>query len=152
MSAGDVAVDYFCKGYNCGQSASVAFAGIAGLEVERVLSMMAGFGGGIGGTRELCGAVSGMVWAIGAGFGEYDPQDNEAKTRLYKIVRAAIDEFKAEFGTTCCRDLLLSAGCLPKPDPSVRNAEYYAKRPCAHFVRFAADCAEHCIRDMEKQV
>ncbi len=150
MSAGDTSVDFFCKGYNCAQASAAAFADIAGLETEQVLSMMAGFGGGIGGSRELCGAVSGMVWAIGAGFGEYDPHDNEAKTRLYKTVRAAIEEFKAGFGTTCCRDLLLSAGCLPKPDPSVRNAEYYAKRPCAHFVRFAADCAERYIRAMEE--
>lgn len=145
MDHGDIAVDYFCKGYNCAQSTAAAFAEDAGLEVETVLNMMAGFGGGIGGTRELCGAVSGMVWAIGMRNGSYDPKDNDAKTVLYKTVREAIHEFTEKFGTTSCRELLLKAGCLPKPDPSIRNAEYYSKRPCAHFVKIAAEIASRQV-------
>jgi hypothetical protein len=82
-----------------------------------------------------------MVWALGLHGGSYDPHDNAAKTELYKNVREAIHEFTEKFGTTNCRELLLKAGYLPKPDPSVRNAEYYAKRPCAHFVEAAAKIA-----------
>lgn len=141
MSHGEKAVEFFCKGYNCAQSTAVAFSDDAGMEVGAITAMMAGFGGGIGGTRELCGAVTGMVWALGLSGGSYDPKDNEAKTELYANVRKAIHEFTERFGTTNCRELLLKAGCLPKPDPSVRNAEYYAKRPCAHFVEAAADIA-----------
>jgi C_GCAxxG_C_C family probable redox protein len=141
MSYGETAVDFFCKGYNCAQATAAAFAQDAGLKEETILAMMAGFGGGIGGTREMCGAVSGMVWALGLYGGSYDPHDNVAKTELYKNVREALHEFTEKFGTTCCRELLLKAGCLPKPDPAVRNAEYYAKRPCAHFVAEAADIA-----------
>lgn len=139
--AGESAVDYFCKGYNCAQSTAAAFAEGSGLDPETVLNMMAGFGGGIGGLREMCGAVSGMVFALGLANGSYDPHDNAAKTALYENVRGAVEEFRAKFGTTNCKELLLKAGCLPKPEPSVRNAEYYAKRPCAHFVAEAAEIA-----------
>ncbi len=142
MDHGERAVDYFCKGYNCAQSTAAAFVEESGLDADKILSMMAGFGGGVGGTREMCGAVTGMVWALGLYKGAYDPHDNEAKTAVYKDVREAIHEFTEKFGTTVCRELLLKAGCLPKPDPSVRNAEYYSKRPCAHFVREAALIAE----------
>ena len=141
MKHGEKAVEYFCEGYNCAQSTAASFAEDAGLDPEDVLTMMAGFGGGIGGTREMCGAVCGMVWALGIAEGNYPPHDNEAKTELYKNVRESIHEFTEKFGTTCCRELLLKAGCLPKPEPSVRNAEYYAKRPCAHFVEAAAEIA-----------
>lgn len=141
MNHGEKAVEFFCNGYNCAQSTAAAFANDANLSEETITAMMAGFGGGIGGTRELCGAVSGMVWALGLSGGKYDPHDNAAKTELYKNVREAIHEFTEKFGTTSCRELLLKAGCLPKPDPSVRNAEYYAKRPCAHFVEAAAEIA-----------
>mgnify|MGYP002355853473 CR=1 FL=1 len=141
MSHGENAVDFFCKGYNCAQATAAAFAEDAGLSPEAATTMMAGFGGGIGGTREMCGAVSGMVWALGIFAGNYAPSDNEAKTELYRNVREAIHEFTEKFGTTCCRELLLKAGCLPKPDPAVRNADYYAKRPCAHFVEAAAEIA-----------
>jgi len=141
MNHGDKAVDFFCNGYNCAQSTAAAFSDDAGLSAASITTMMAGFGGGIGGTREICGAVTGMVWALGLYGGKYDPHDTAAKTELYKNVREAIHEFTEKFGTTCCRELLLKAGCLPKPDPSVRNAEYYSKRPCAHFVRAAAEIA-----------
>jgi len=141
MSRGEKAVDCFTKGYNCAQSTAYAFAEEAALDPQAVLNMMSGFGGGVGGSREMCGAVSGMVYALGLLNGDYDPLDVRAKTRLYEKVREAIAEFRGEFGTTCCKELLLKAGCLPKPEPSVRNAEYYAKRPCAHFVERAAEIA-----------
>jgi C_GCAxxG_C_C family probable redox protein len=141
MSHGEKAVDCFAKGYNCAQSTAYAFAEEAGLDSQAALAMMAGFGGGIGGSRDICGAVSGMVFAIGLLNGGYDPHDISAKTKLYEIVRKGIEEFREEFGTTTCKELLLKAGCLPKPEPSVRNAEYYAKRPCAHFVERAAEIA-----------
>ena len=141
MTHGEKAIDLFCKGYNCAQSTAAAFAEDAGLNEDTITAMMAGFGGGVGGTREMCGAVSGLVWALGIAQGNYDPLDNDAKTEMYKNVREAIGEFTEKFGTTNCRELLLKADCLPKPDPSVRNAEYYATRPCAHFVEAAAGIA-----------
>jgi C_GCAxxG_C_C family probable redox protein len=150
MTHGESAVDFFCKGYNCAQSTAAAFANEAGFNPETITSMMAGFGGGVGGTREMCGAVSGMVWALGIAHGSYDPNDNDAKTKMYKTVRGAIEEFTKKFGTTNCRELLLKSGCLPKPDPSVRNAEYYASRPCAHFVEAAAEIAAGSYVNPEK--
>lgn len=141
MNNGEKAIDFFCKGYNCAQSTMASFADEAGLDMETALNLMAGFGGGVGGLREMCGAVTGMVAVLSLANGTYDPNDNEAKTELYANIRAAIEEFREKFGTTCCKELLLKAGCLPKPDPSVRNAEYYAKRPCAHFVSGAAEIA-----------
>lgn len=150
MTHGEKAVDFFCNGYNCAQATAAAFADEAGLPSEAVTRMMAGFGGGIGGTRELCGSVTGMIWALGVYGGDYDPRDNAAKTELYQRVREAIAEFTARFGTTSCRELLLKAGCLPKPEPSVRNAEYYAKRPCAHFVEAAAEIAARIGSERER--
>jgi C_GCAxxG_C_C family probable redox protein len=147
MSYGEKAVDCFTKGYNCAQSTAYAFAEEAGLDPQAALNMMSGFGGGVGGSREMCGAVSGMVYALGILNGTYDPHDTSAKTRLYQKVRQGMTEFREEFGTTCCKELLLKAGCLPKPEPSVRNAEYYAKRPCAHFVEAAAEIAARLARE-----
>lgn len=138
---GEKAVDFFSKGYNCSQSTAAAFAEYLGLDVKEVLRGMAGFGGGVGGQREMCGAVTGMIYILGHIYGDYDPHDTEAKTELYKAVRELSNIFKAEFGTTNCRELLLKASVIPKPDPSERNAEYYKKRPCAHFVRKAAELA-----------
>lgn len=136
---GEKAVEFFSKGYNCSQSTAAAFAEYFSLDEQEVLRSMAGFGGGIGGQREMCGAVTGMIYVLGHLLGNYDPHDTASKTELYKTVRALTEDFKKEFGTTNCRELLLKASIIPKPDPSQRNAEYYRKRPCAHFVRKAAE-------------
>jgi C_GCAxxG_C_C family probable redox protein len=141
MNNAEKAVDLFCAGYNCSQSTAAAFAEELGIDDASALAMMAGFGGGVAGKREMCGAVSGLVFVLSLANGTYDPKDNDAKTALYKNISDGIAEFSEQFGTTCCRELLLKAGCLPKPEPSVRNAEYYAKRPCAHFVAAAAEIA-----------
>jgi len=138
---GERAVDFFSKGYNYSQSTAAAFAKDIGLDEKEVLRSMAGFGGGVGGQREMCGAVTGMIYVLGHIYGEYDPHDIGSKTELYKSVRELTGEFKKEFGTTNCRELLLKASVIPKPDPSQRNAEYYKKRPCAHFVHKAAELA-----------
>jgi C_GCAxxG_C_C family probable redox protein len=146
MSHGEKAVDLFSKGYNCAQATAGAFAEESGLEPDSVLKMLSGFGGGIGGQRDVCGAVTGMVFVLSHHNGGYAPDDNEAKAELYRIVRETCDEFREKFGTTNCRELLVKANCIPKPDPSVRNAEYYAKRPCAHFVHEAAEIVSKRIK------
>ena len=147
MDYGDRAVDAFSKGYNCAQATASAFAEQAGLDKELVLRLVAGFGGGVGGLRETCGAVSAMVAVLGMFCGSYEPNDHKAKTDLYKKVRRVSGEFSSKFGTTCCRELLSKANCLCLPDPSVRNAEYYSKRPCAHFVKGAAEIVASVLRE-----
>jgi C_GCAxxG_C_C family probable redox protein len=139
MHASERAVGYFKQGYNCAQATAVAFADDLGLEEETIVKLMAGFGGGMGGLRGTCGAVSAMVFAAGAFAGCYPPNDRAAKKALYDKVKQMIREFVEKHGTTNCRELLRSASCAAAPDPSERTEEYYAKRPCARFVATAAD-------------
>ncbi len=138
MDYSDKAVELFMRGHNCAQATAAVFAEFFGLEEASVLKATAGFGGGRGGLRETCGAVSAMAYVAGLHMGDYPPEDNASKKALYDFVKSMDREFAERFGTTSCRELLTKASCLPKPDPSERNAEYYAKRPCAHFVVSAA--------------
>jgi C_GCAxxG_C_C family probable redox protein len=135
----DKAFALFMQGYNCAQSTAAAFAEDFGLEASLVLRTTAGFGGGMGGLRETCGAVSAMVYIAGLHAGTYEPEDFTSKKALYDLVKKMVREFSEQHGTTCCRDLLEKAACLPSPDPSERNAEYYATRPCARIVASAAE-------------
>ena len=57
--------DYFYGGYNCAQSVFAAFHEEMGLDEETALKLMRlGLGGGVGGLREICGAVTGAAMAI----------------------------------------------------------------------------------------
>jgi C_GCAxxG_C_C family probable redox protein len=138
-SPSEKAVAYFLRGYNCAQATAAPFAEGCGLTVDAVLRMTAGFGGGIGGLRETCGAISAMAFVAGLHIGAYAPDDMETKQRLYDQIKQMAQAFMDAHGTLCCRELLAQASCSAPPGPSVRTAEYYATRPCARLIASAAD-------------
>ena len=65
MSRGDIAKSYFLQGYNCAQAVLLAFEDAIGLDRDALLKLTLPFGGGMGRLRLTCGAVSGMVMALG---------------------------------------------------------------------------------------
>ena len=129
----------FKEGYNCTQSVVAAYADIYGFTPEQSFKMSAAFGGGIGRMRETCGAACGMFMLAGLEKGAVEGKDREGKSATYALVQELAKQFKEEFGTMRCSDLL----GLTKADPIVsqaeaRTKEYYAKRPCIHMVETAA--------------
>ena len=135
----------FLRGYNCAQSMAAPFAADYGLEEAFALRAMAGFGGGMGGLRETCGAVSAIAFVAGLHAGSYPPDDLSAKNALYNLVKGMVGEFRERHGTLNCRELLERAGCVAAPAPSERTVAYYAARPCARIVASAADIIERTL-------
>ena len=129
--------ELFLQGYNCSQAVFTAFAPEMGLEEKLALRMSGALGGGMGGLREVCGAVSSMFVILGALEG-YDTPDQEAKQRLYRRIQTLGEQFRAENGTLICRELLAAHGIAPQPAPAVRDAAYYQKRPCLRYVEQCA--------------
>lgn len=132
----------FNEGYNCSQAVLGAFAEDAGLDMKTALRLAAPFGGGMGRMREVCGGVSGMFMALGLFLGYSDPNDPEAKKKLYSDVRELAERFKASEGSIICRELLSSVKTQPGPDPEPRNTADYKKRPCPDLVAYAAQLTE----------
>ena len=89
------------QGYICSQCVAMVFDDIHGMSPELTERLTAGFGGGIGGSGEVCGAVSAMVMLDGCvnytGPGE--------KKQLYSHVRNLCEKFKCCNGSLLCRDL-----------------------------------------------
>jgi C_GCAxxG_C_C family probable redox protein len=73
----EAALEKFFSGYNCAQSVLFAFCGDLDLDKDLALRMASGFGGGMGGRQEVCGAVSGGVIAIGLKHGRGEGQDKQ---------------------------------------------------------------------------
>ena len=132
------AVRNFESGYNCAQSVFLAYADLFDLELEQAKMMSVSFGGGMGRMREVCGTVSATAMLIGFRYPVEDPSDMEARTRNYAMTQKAFAFFKERFGTYICRELLPPEDQSTAPKPSERTAAYYAKRPCAKFVRQSA--------------
>ena len=62
MSKREIGQNYHLKGYNCAQAVALAFKEEIGLDEQTIAKTISGFGGGFGRLKEVCGAVSGMVF------------------------------------------------------------------------------------------
>jgi len=74
-----------------------------GVQQAVVPGIATAFGGGIGGTGSVCGALVGAVMAIGIRYGRRDPSEKDA--RAYALTQELRRRFEAEMGHVDCRDL-----------------------------------------------
>ncbi len=147
MSRADKAKELFENGCNCCQAVFCAFLEETNLTKDEALRLSAGFGGGMGRMREVCGAVSGMTMVLSNKFASNDPNDHEKKKELYALIQQAAGDFKEENGSIICRELLGLSEKSSSPVPEKRTNEYYKKRPCAELVYCAASIAEKCLEE-----
>ncbi len=91
-------------GFNCCESVFRALAGGMGLKAgEETFKAASGFGGGIGRSGCVCGALVGAVMAAGLKHGRINA--NDPREPSYSRSLKLHEEFKKKFGSTCCRVL-----------------------------------------------
>lgn len=90
------------QGYNCAQCVALAFNDMTGLDETTTARISSGLGAGVGGTGEICGALTGAT--IVDGCMKYSaPAD---KAAINKSVREISREFAdCNDGMVRCRDL-----------------------------------------------
>lgn len=142
--------EYFEQGYNCAQAVAAAFSEEMGLEESAVLGLASGFGGGMAGMRQMCGAVSGMLLVVGQIKGHYPPEDFQAKKDHYARLRDMAARMEEQYGSLNCGELLRRNELQVQPDPSPRDADYYARRPCARYVETCAGILEQELESGER--
>lgn len=148
------AVDYFMQGYGCCQSVVAAFSDLYGLDETMAKKIAAGFGGGVGRLRMMCGAVSGIVMLVGLDCGQTEGSDREGKSACYKIVQDLLAQSKAENGSLICAEILGIQGhekALSSYVASPRTAEYYKTRPCAAKVESAARIFANYLKNLNEK-
>lgn len=136
-----LAVDHFMAGYGCCQSVVAAFADLYGLDDTLAKKIAAGFGGGVGRLRMMCGAVSAIVMLVGLDCGQTEGSDRDGKSACYKVVQQLLAQSEAENGSLICAEILGLKGHQKASGSyvaSARTAEYYRTRPCAAKVESAA--------------
>ncbi len=147
MNRADNAKELFEGGCNCCQAVFLAFLDETNLSEADAMRLSAGFGGGMGRMREVCGAVSGMTMVLSNKFASTDPNDHEKKKELYALIQKAAGDFRNENGSIICRELLGLSEKASAPEPEKRTTEYYKKRPCAELVHCAARIAEKYLEE-----
>jgi C_GCAxxG_C_C family probable redox protein len=148
------AVDNFMAGYGCCQSVVAAFSDLYGLDPTMAKRIGAGFGGGVGRLRMMCGAVSGIVMLVGLDCGQTEGSDREGKSACYKVVQDLLAQSKEENGSLICAEILGIQGHAKAQSSyvaSARTAEYYKSRPCAAKVESAARIFANYLKSKDSQ-
>lgn len=137
---------YYREGLNCAECVFLAFLDTHETELPRdVLRLASGFGGGIGHTKNICGAVTGAILALGTQKGR-DPFEKDLprerslalRQEVYPRFAALINEIEAKYGTLICAELTAQ----------YTNGDAVARRKsCREIIGY---CAELAARHAEK--
>jgi C_GCAxxG_C_C family probable redox protein len=130
---------------NCAQSTFTAFSDELGMSKELALSISQGFGGGMGHTGSVCGAVTGAYMALGLASpaSEENPRQNIEKT--YALMDEFNKKFKALHGSLNCTEL--TGYDLGKPEEmlSARDKGVFLTK-CPVFVEDAVKIVESLLK------
>lgn len=94
------------KKYNCCQAVICAYCEKYGIRDDDIFKMTEGYGSGMGGLKDTCGAVTGMFMALGminSAGDKTDPRKTKAAT--YKDIREAAADFREKCGSIYCCEL-----------------------------------------------
>jgi C_GCAxxG_C_C family probable redox protein len=146
MDKKEKAQELFKSNCNCCQSVFASFCDETGMDFETALKLTSSFGGGIGGLREVCGAVSAMCMVSGLLCGYTNQVDDEGKKAHAARVKELAGRFKERYGSIICRQLLDLEG---KPEGT--PAPHGDASPCPGFVGGAAEILDDWLKEQESK-
>ncbi|MCY2927972.1 MAG: C-GCAxxG-C-C family protein [Planctomycetota bacterium] len=140
------AVALFQEGYNCAQSVFVACSRQYGLDRQTALRVAQAFGGGMGRTGSVCGAVTGALMVIGFKRAALDPKDTQAKLDAHQLAREFLAAFKDRHESLLCRELLGADMSTPEGLKQVQEKGLH-QSVCQPLLRSAAEIIEKVLAD-----
>lgn len=138
------AAEKYKSGYNCAQSVLCAFCDEVGLSERDAFRMAEGFGGGIGGMRGPCGAVTAMFTVLSYINSDGMLSEGKSKANTYKKIREASQRFEKEYGSTICKEILASD--LAK----AKNCEAKVRDAAAIIAAMLAENRTDEVQDTDK--
>ncbi len=142
----EVAVEMFGSGFNCAQSILYAYGPDLGLDAETALKLATGLGGGMGGSGEVCGAVSGGILALGLKYGRGEKAEKAVAQQAYNKTLKLMAAFERVHGSCLCRVLL--GGCDLRTVEGMQRFKDLGlhQKLCVGCVRTVGDILEEMLR------
>ncbi|GFI62050.1 hypothetical protein IMSAG049_01223 [Clostridiales bacterium] len=139
--ADEISRGYFKQGLNCAECVLRTYLDMHDTDVpDSVIRMATGFGGGMGHTKNTCGAMTGAVLALGLSKGR-DPFEKETvperikhlQGEVYPVFGEMVTEMKNNYGTLICSEL---------SDPFGDFGGKERKKNCMEMIAYCAKLAE----------
>jgi C_GCAxxG_C_C family probable redox protein len=130
---------------NCAQSVFRVFSTDLGLDEDLALSVSQGFGGGMGHTGSVCGAVTGAYMALG--LANKTTKDNARQNieKTYALMDEFNRKFKALHTSTNCTELLGHDISKPEEMVKARDQGLFLSK-CPNFVGDAVKIVEELLK------
>jgi hypothetical protein len=96
----------------------------------------------------MCGALSGILIAVGLHFGRYPLGDERTaanKDRHYRLTQHVCAEFKRKAGSVFCYRLLDLPHAAQVPISQPRTQDFYHARPCLDLVLAAVEVFDELL-------
>jgi C_GCAxxG_C_C family probable redox protein len=120
--------------YHCAESVLMAVCRELGVENALVPRIATAFGGGMGRSGEVCGAVTGALMAIGVKLGREEPE--QSYDEVNALTRRFLQSFREQMGSLHCRDLIGTDLGTPEGLQAYRASDL-PMRVCLPAVGFA---------------
>lgn len=128
-------------GYYCCQAVFTTLGEQLGIDRNQALRLATGFGAGIAGRGDICGAVSGAIMAIGLKHGNAEGHDVEARNKAFFLTQELIERINARHGCHTCRGL--TGIDFTRPDGMKLYVERGAEeKVCLKLIRDCVDTVE----------
>ena len=105
MTKKEKAIELHHKKYNCAQAVACAFSGEIEVSERLLFKATEGFGRGMGGTQETCGALSAAVLLSGLKGSDGNTANPGTKAETYKVSEELVKAFAEKTGGTLCKEL-----------------------------------------------
>ena len=144
-SISETAVAKMLEGYNCAQAVLFASCDRLSFDKETSMRMACGLGAGMGRKQEVCGALSGGIFALGFKYGR-GPKDDRSRTETtYGKTRELMDRFAAKHGSCICRELLGGCNMMTEDGRRYYKANDLLHITCVPCVRTAGEILEDLL-------
>ena len=142
------AVDIFTtNGFNCSQAILCAFCDLYGLDEVTAFKLAEGFGLGMSGYMDECGAVTGMFMTLGLDNSDGKLTEGSTKLDTYARVKEAGESFAEKRGSIMCGELLKQEKELRANATEEQLKEAGPKKLiCVQCVRTAAEYLAENLR------
>ncbi len=145
MSNVEKAVEKFKGGLNCSQSIIATYGSSLGLEEDMGVKVAAAFGGGMGHTGKMCGAITGAMMVIGLHCSKDGCSRAQAKKKSYALASELINTFQNRHVYTNCKDLIGQDLSTEEGMRVVREDDLFGTL-CGVFVHSAARILEEILK------
>ena len=117
------------QGFNCSQQVVAYFLG------NEEASKAIGFGGGIGGLRQTCGAITGGVMVLGKWY--YDA--GMEKALIYEEIQSFYRAMEGKIGSANCQEI------LGVPHPDAPATDYMKMTKCQKAIELVIEYIEEVL-------